>query len=158
MVQRGMGQLQLSPIDAAKPDRNLARAAGQSYITIAVMLAIVVVAGADANACRYVGPPLVVPLVPHHFLSLKMQSFDFVGLNTPCGLSVTRVPNKSENEQVPTAAFLEMTETTLSAPGILALAFAFALAGLMAYSFGITHPEAEQLVRWAQMPISTLTR
>ena len=51
-----------------------------------------------------------------------------------------------------------MTENTLSAPGILAVALAFALAGLAAYGFVLTHPEAEQLIRWAQVPISTLTR
>jgi hypothetical protein len=51
-----------------------------------------------------------------------------------------------------------MTETTpLSAPGILAIAVAFAL-GVIGYGFVIAHPEAEHLVRWAQAPISTATR
>ena len=56
-----------------------------------------------------------------------------------------------------------MTENTLSAhplsaPGILAVALAFALTALVAYDFVLTQPEAEQLVRWAQVPISTLTQ
>ena len=51
-----------------------------------------------------------------------------------------------------------LTEKPLSAPGILAVALAVALAGLMAYGFVLTHPEAEQLIRWAQVPITTLTR
>jgi hypothetical protein len=51
-----------------------------------------------------------------------------------------------------------MTEKTLSAPGILAISFAFAVAGLVAYGVVITQPESEHLVRWAQTPISTVTR
>ena len=46
-----------------------------------------------------------------------------------------------------------MTDTTLSAPAIFAIALAFALTGLVAYELVVTHPNAEQLVRWAQAPI-----
>jgi hypothetical protein len=51
-----------------------------------------------------------------------------------------------------------MTEKALSAPSILAIALAVAFVGFVAYGFVITHPEAEQLVRWAQAPIFTETR
>jgi hypothetical protein len=41
----------------------------------------------------------------------------------------------------------------LSAPAIFAVAFAFALVGSCGYGFVIMHPEAQQLLRWAQVPI-----
>jgi hypothetical protein len=53
---------------------------------------------------------------------------------------------------------LQMTEKALTSPGILAIAFAFAVAGLVGYAFVITHPEAAHLARWAHAPISTATR
>ena len=61
------------------------------------------------------------------------------------------------NEQAPMTEkpLSAPTEKPLSAPDILAIALAFALAGLAGYAF--VQPEAEQLVRWAQAPISTAT-
>src|SRR5262245_58063427 len=41
----------------------------------------------------------------------------------------------------------------LSAPAIFAVSFAFALVGLVGYGYVIMHPEAQQLLSWAQTPI-----
>jgi hypothetical protein len=46
----------------------------------------------------------------------------------------------------------------LSAHTIFVISVGFALLGLVAYGSVITHPDAEELVRWAQIPISTVSR